>query len=240
MAELDLSKIFDHHGGLENWHKIKKIECNIEFGGLAFLMKMNMTGKVSRKVIVHTRAPIVEFEDFPKNGFRGIFNSSEAVIENFKGEIMQNLKDPRTRVSKSLFWSDLHLLYFAGYALWNYLNSPFIISYEGAHVLSCRTWKEMGQIWQKVQIKFKDQIPTHSPIQEFYFDEDLEMKRVDYNPVVFARWAKAAHYCQSHKIIEGFSFPTYRYVVPRKENGSARKGPKLVWIKIKDIKLVRT
>jgi len=31
-------------------------------------------------------------------------------------------------------WDDLHLAYFSGYAMWNYLTTPFLFAMEGFEV----------------------------------------------------------------------------------------------------------
>jgi hypothetical protein len=62
--------------------------------------------------------------------------------------------------------------------------------------------------------------------------------RLDYTAEVFGTWAKAAHYCWDHKNFSGLIVPTRRRVFPRKNDGTPRGFPTLVWIEADDLAVI--
>src|SRR5258708_8895748 len=77
-------------------------------------------------------------------------------------------------------WDALHLGYFLGYACWNYFTTPFLFAYPGVHVREDEPWREAGQHWRRLQVRFPPQIATHNPDQVFYFDTLRLQRRLGY------------------------------------------------------------
>jgi hypothetical protein len=154
------------------------------------------------------------------------------------------LQEKRERVRRSfgdfrhkIWWDNLDAMYFAGYALWNYLTMPFLLMHQDVVVEEVDNWQERGEKWRCLQVLFPEAIPTHSREQLFYFDNDKLLRRHDYTAEVFGGWAKAAHYSSEHKLFGGFVFPTRRQVFPRKPDRQPNRLITLVNIEIDDIDL---
>ena len=88
--------------------------------------------------------------------------------ESFKGHVL----DPP--------WDNLQLAYFAGYAMWNYLNTPFLFALPGVETEELQPWQENGGAWRRLKVTFPASIATHSAEQTFYFDQQGHLKRHDY------------------------------------------------------------
>jgi len=235
-----LEKVLESHGSLDTWQKFSTISATVRFGGLAFRSKFNNKGLRTRKVSISTKAPTSIFYDYPSTGYTGVFTKDEVRIEAASGQIIKIRKNPRDAFKSfrhNFYWDDLDLLYFAGYAGWNYFNSPFLLSYPGVEVRDLGSWSEKGQTWQKLGVKFPSSIPTHSENQVFYFDKDYRMVRFDYCPEVFAKWARGAHYCSNYTNWNGIWVPSKRKVVPNGNSNISKPFPTLVWIDVKDVKL---
>ena len=65
-------------------------------------------------------------------------------------------------------WDDLNLAYFSGYAMWNYLNTPFIFALPGFQTEEIEPWDENGEKRRRLKVAFPDHIATHCPEQIFH------------------------------------------------------------------------
>lgn len=113
-------------------------------------------------------------------------------------------------------WDQLHRLYFASYALWNYLAAPFLLAEPGVETTEIEPHIENGENWRRLHAKFPASIPTHSSEQIFYFDSTGLLRRHDYTVDIME--GAGANYCYDHKAFEGIIYPTLRRVVPRRNN----------------------
>jgi hypothetical protein len=236
-----LEKVLTAHGGTERWLSYNEINVKMRFGGLAFLSKFNRKGLKERTIVISIHEPKVVLHDFPGTGKRGFFTADRVWIESKNGQRLSERLNPRNSFKKTrrkFYWDNLDLLYFTGYASWNYFNSPFLLGRHDVITTEKGPWKENGETWQRIEAIFPDRIPTHCRKQVFYFDELFRMRRLDYDPEVFASWAKAAHYCDEFKLCSGLLMPMQRKVVPRSKNGKSKSKPVLVWIKIKEVTLI--
>jgi hypothetical protein len=232
-----LSNVINAHGGLDRWKEILTVVPTLTFGGLAFQSRFNNAGLVERKIKVSVRKPKVILEDFPEKSYRGFFTPDKVWIEH-RGEVVQHRFFPREAFKSlrhSFYWDDLDLLYFAGYAGWNYFNSPFLLAYEGVETREIEPWIEKGERWHRLEVKFPPSIPTHCQNQVFYFDQSYHMVRFDYCPEVYASWARGAHYCTAYKTWDGIRMPTRRKVFPNRANNKSTYFPTIVWIKVNHI-----
>jgi hypothetical protein len=146
--------------------------------------------------------------------------------------------DPRPefrRLRRQFRWDDLDLLYFAGYALWGYATAPFIFRRPGFEVEEADPWREDGETWRALRVRFPDAIPAHSRQQLYYFDDRGLLRRNDYTAEVFGSWARATHYCWDHETFDGIVVPTRRTAMPRRRNGRPLTAVSLVKIAIDDV-----
>ncbi len=134
-------------------------------------------------------------------------------------------------------WDALDILYFGGYAIWNYLCTPFLLDYPDVHLTRGADWEQGGETWRRLAARFPDTLPTHCRDQIFYIDDRGFIRRHDYTAEVIGGYACAAHYCDRHRTFDGILFPTRRRVLPRRRNNRSSPFPILVWIDIDRIEL---
>lgn len=231
-----IENLLDSNGGKEIWQNSRRVRIKLQFGGMAFFIKCNRKGLREREAWVAIHEQKVEWADFPFTNQKGFYTPDKVWIEDKDGQILASRSNPRRHLTLwgKLWWDDLDLLYFAGYACWNYFLMPYLFLYEEIKIVAMEEWEVSNEKWFKITLIFPEYIATHSPLQTFYFDKNFCLRRQDYDPLVFASWARAAHYCLSHQTFSGVRVPMRRIVVPRKSNGKSKSFPILVWINVFD------
>jgi hypothetical protein len=109
----------------------------------------------------------------------------------------------------STAWDPLHRAYFNGYALWTYLTTPFLLAMDGVRVEETEPWREDAETWRVLRAHFPDSIETHCPIQDFFFGEDLLLRRHDYTVTIAGGFA-AAQLTSDYTEAAGIRLPTRR------------------------------
>ncbi len=226
MALLD--HVLEAHGGLEGWQAIDHVAADLRSGGFGLASKLAAGPFHRYTTTVAAHEPRTVIEPYPEPGVRGIFAGDRVRLESSDGHTVAERAEPRRLFPgfrRRLWWDRLDALYFAGYALWNYLTTPLLLTSEGVEL------REQGR---ELHVTFPRCLPTHSREQIFYVDEKGLIVRLDYTAEVFGRWARAKHVCSAHERFGGLVFPTRRRVTLR---GLAR--PILVWIDVDAVRLRR-
>ena len=141
-------------------------------------------------------------EPFGGAGHRGVFERGTVRIEDSSGAVVARRDDPRpmfAKPSRIFHWDDLDQLYFGGYALWGYLNAPFVFADPRYEAREVEPWVEHGETWRGLEVSFPDDVPAHSKLQRFYFDERGCCGATTTRPRSSAVGRKAAHYCWDHQ-----------------------------------------
>ena len=63
--------------------------------------------------------------------------------------------------------------------MWTYLTTPLLLTMENVRVHEVEPWAEGNRTWRVLRVEFPDWIATHSRIQDFYFGNDLSLRRHD-------------------------------------------------------------
>jgi hypothetical protein len=236
-----VDKAIAAHGGIEPYRSADEIVIRIASGGAAFAMRFKHGALRSFEGRVSTSEPRTVISPYPRDGHRGVFDRGSVRIESDDGTVVAERKDPRAAfrsLRRNLWWDDLDLLYFAGYALWGYMATPFLFLRPGFELEEEEPWVENGERWERLKVQFPPDVPNHSREQVFYFDDAGLLRRLDYTAEVFGSWAKAAHLCHDHREFDGLVLPTRRRVFPRRRNNRPGPFPTLVWIDVEDVRLV--
>jgi hypothetical protein len=211
------------HGGADALDDVAELDVELRCGGLAF-QTHGAPAAMSLRAAVDAHAPRVVFTDFLAVGRTATFAPAHVAV----GERTRD--DPRRRFgSKRVRWDDLDLAYFCGYALWNYVTTPWLLRRAETKELPGR----------RLRATFPPDVPTHSRVQTFHFGQDGLLTRLDYTAEVFGRWARSAHVCGEHRRFGPIVAPTRRRVTPRLA-GRPLPGPTLVHIHIVDVVAKRT
>src|SRR5580692_5130680 len=160
-------------------------------------------------------------------GQDGVLDDVHLTVDLRKGESFRDRKWESP-------WDTLQLAYFAGYAMWTYMNGPFLFALPDVKTEELESWQENGEAWRRLKVTFPKRIATHSAQQTFYFDRQGLLKRHDYD-VDIAGGTPAAHYVSAPTDVLGIVVPTKHRIFPRQLDGSSAPAPLVVSIDISDI-----
>lgn len=234
-----LTEAIAAHGGEERWEQVEELTLHLRSGGFAPASKGRRRDVAAVQARVSTRRPRTVFADYGGSGRQGVFTGERVWIEE-DGEVVAERRDPREAFPygrRALWWDRLDLLYFAGYALWGYACTPFLLAHPGCEAREVEPWEEDGQTLRRLAVTFPEGLPVHSREQVFYFDRRGLLRRNDYTAEVFGGWARGAHHCEEHREFGGLVFPTRRRVYPRARTNRPRRFPTLVRIDLDRVEL---
>jgi hypothetical protein len=229
------------HGGRDRWQSVEVIEASFSSGGLAFAAHLQPFALKGLRVSLMPHSRHLALNGYCRSDWCGIWTPTHVQIIDGDDSVVAERCDPRTsfsRVSRQFRWDKFDLLYFAGYALWNYLSFPFILEAPGVRLATPGDTKVTSE--RRLTAEFDERVPTHSRLQTFHLDEAGLLFRHDYTADVIGRWATAANFCIASEQVDGLRFYTRRRVLPRFGEHRVSPVPTLVWIEIGDIRLVRT
>ena len=234
----DLAKFaMDAHGGLVRWRQLKTVSARLLVGGVLWGLK----GKDGILNDVHVTADLrkewASHWPFIKPNQHTSFQADRIAIETRDGQVVQERFNPRESFEGHTLdtpWDDLQLAYFAGYAMWTYLNTPFLFALPGLETEEIQPWQENGEVWRRMNVTFPSSIATHSAVQTFYFDQTGLLKRNDYD-VDISGGTPSAHYVSEFKEFSGIVVPTKRRVFGRQPDGKAAPDPLVVSIDLSEV-----
>lgn len=235
-----LSLTLEAHGGIENWNKFSKVFARIKAGGLTWERKQQPGILSDTNVIADTRRQFVLYQPNYDEQIQISFQAGRVALEKRSGPVIEELSDPRRSFDghlRSTPWTRLQAFYFAGYAIWTYLNAPFNFAGPGYQTMELEPWQENGEQWRRLRVSFPDSIATHSTIQTFYIDKTGLIRRHDYE-VQISEGVTSAHYLLDYIEVQGIKFPTRRVVyVRQQDNTPLLPEPVLVQVHLSDLKL---
>lgn len=159
------------------------------------------------ELVVDTRRPHATLRPFHRPNRAGVFDGDRVAIEE-NGAVVRERDGARAHARGHLRWDELDLLYFLGYALWNYAMTPYCFTWPGFVVRELEPWQGLDRL----EVTYPAGFPTHAPVQTFYIDGDGLVVRLDYVAEVFSDSALGAHLLEGHRDFGGFVFPTHRHV----------------------------
>jgi hypothetical protein len=234
-AEKIVQEAIEAHGGMTLWNSTESLDVEISARGFLFTAKRR---PVLRRVRMRasTREPRFFLFDHPKPGQTSeLAGRDEVRIVDSNGDVISRRTDPRAAFSglrRLVSWDDLDFIYFAGYATWNYLTTPFLLARPGFSFEAIGPLPGDMARFVPVRVTFPDDIPTHSRQQVLYFDGQRLLRRLDYTAEVVGRWAHAAHLCDEYRNFNGLRIPTRRRVLPLLFGLTPLPGPTLVSIDV--------
>ena len=164
----------------------------------------------------------LSYQPFTAEGLRSFYRPDLVAIEAADGTRLRERANPRNSFdghTPATPWDDLHLAYFSGYAMWNYLNTPFMFALPGFATEEIEPWNENGEAWRRLKVTFPSWVATHSPMQVFYVGSDGLITRLDYFANVTGA-VPTAHYMSEYRGINGIKIPTKRRAYRRNEDGT--------------------
>jgi hypothetical protein len=207
-----LASVLRNHGGLDRWHKLKKVSATIVSGGGLLPMKGIELNSSPLTGTATTQEESTVISPFGRSDWRMVFKPERVVIETNAGVVLEERSKPREAFAGHTMntpWDLLHRAYFNGYARWTYLNTPYLLAMPGFEVSEIAPWQEGAEHWRGLRARSPDAIASHSKEQEFYFGEDFLLRRHDYY-LEIAGGVPVAQYVYEIVQAGGFRFPSKR------------------------------
>ena len=217
-----LAEIIEAHGGAERWRQYTRVDATIVSGGGLFPLKGVPQDPSPRRMTAWLHEERSSVTPYGAPDQRTMFTPDRIAIEKLDGALVKERRAPRDSFAGHHMhtpWDPLHRAYFNGYALWTYLTTPFLLAMDGVRIEETEPWREGNQTWRVLRAYFPASIDTHSQIQDFFFGEDLKLRRHDYS-VNIAGGFGAAQLTSDYVVANGIHLPTKRRAYTR---GSDRR-----------------
>ena len=237
MTEL-LAKIIEAHGGLDRWDRFSKVEAMIVTDGALWGMKNLRQDQDPRRMTAWLHEQRSSVAPFGDPDWHTDFTPGRIAILKSDNSVVAERDDPRTSFAGHELptpWDPLQRAYFNGYALWTYLTTPFLLTLEGVQVEEIEAWTEADQSWRVLRARFPDTVATHSTVQDFFFGDDLLLRRHDYNVDVAGGFG-AAQLVSDYIEVDGIRLPSKRRAYRRGPDRSPIFDPLMVSIDIGDVR----
>ncbi len=231
-------------GGQRLWDTLAGLRIDISIGGPIWALKGWPTGATFDQIItMDTVRQRILFSPFTRPDREMVFDATTDTVkmQTLDGNTFESLSPARASFKGMLrnsAWDGLHLGYFLGYACWNYFTTPFLFTYPGVHAREIEPWREAGQTWRRLAVRFPPSIATHSPDQVFYFDSQGLQRRMDYVADVNGS-ALVGHYTSRHKSFDGLLVATRRRVFRRNPDNNVNLNLPSITLDIHDAELIR-
>ncbi|MCM0678883.1 hypothetical protein NCC78_30055 [Micromonospora phytophila] len=238
MNEL-LARVIDVHGGLDRWNELTSVSARVLGGGGLWVLKGQdgVLNDVVTRVELHRQ--VARTAPFGGPGLRSVVTPDRAAIETEAGEVVEERIHPRDAFAGhdvNTPWDRLHLAYFNGYAMSNYLTEPFLLAGPGFQIEELQPHREDGEVWRPLKVVFPDDVATHSREQIYYVDDAGHIRRHDYVTDVLGPNAPvAANYSFDPQEFDGILVPTRRLVYLTDGQGNVAKDTVIVSIELRDV-----
>lgn len=207
-----VAEILQAHGGVTRWNEYSRVEATIVSGGKLWGIKGQPQDATPRRMAVTLHRQWASVQPFGAPDQKTDFTADRVAIEKLDGHVVAELHSPRDSFAGHVLetpWNPLQRAYFNGYALWNYLTAPFLMSLPGVSVEEIEPVTDRGETWRGVRVHYPPHFASHSPAEEFYFDSDHLIRRHDYRVDVAGGFA-ARHYTDDIVEFDGIKVPTKR------------------------------
>ncbi len=224
------------HGGMERWHALNTIKVEASITGAIWFVKSQ--GDYLKNVVMtaNTRRERLTTE-FPGQDKRFVFEPPKLMMEHTDGTTIQVREDPEKSFIgqvRETPWDDLHVAYFQGEALWTYLTTPFLYTYEGFTTKEISPIQVDDETWRRLHVIFPESVKSHTREQISCFGPDGLLRRHDYTVDILGG-ATGLNYASQYRTVNGIVFPTKRRIYAYEGDYKRVPDPLLVSIDVAGI-----
>jgi hypothetical protein len=219
------------HGGLARWNKVKAVKVEASITGGIWWVKGKGDFLKTVTVTAETASERVTL-DLPEKNKRATFEPARIVLETTSGtpiEIRDNPEKSFEGQQRDTPWDDVQVAYFAGEALWTYLNTPFLYTHEGFATEEVAPIRVENETWRRLKVTFPDAVKSHTREQISCFGPDGLLRRHDYTVDILGG-ATGLNYASDYRDVDGIIVPTKRRVYAYEGDYVLVKEPLLVAI----------
>jgi hypothetical protein len=231
-------------GGGRLWSTLRGLKIGLSIGGPIWAMKGWPPGRTFDQVVtLQVAREHIVFSPFTRPDQQMVFDAAtdSVTMQTLGGEPVETLTPARPAFKPMLrnsAWDARHLGYFLGYACWNYFTTPFLFTYPNVQAREIEPWREAGQVWRRLQVRFPPEIATHNPDQVFYFDTLGMQRRLDYVTEVSGS-TLVGHYTSRYQSFDGLLVATRRRVFRRNPDNTVNLNLSSITLDIHDVELIR-
>lgn len=233
-----LRAVLEAHGGLERWRLYQRVHATIVSGGGFFALKGVLQDAEPRQMLASLHEQRVLLHPYGAPDQRSVFTPERIAIEKPNGTVVAERLAPKDSFAGHQMhtpWDPLQRAYFNGEALWTYLTTPFVLAMAGVRVEETEPWVEDRETWRVLRAYFPGSIETHSLVQDFYFGEDMLLRRHDYNVNIAGGYA-AAQLTSDYVEANGIRLPTKRLAYTRGPDRQPVHDMRMVWIDLSHVR----
>jgi hypothetical protein len=224
------------HGGLERWHEISTIRVAASITGAIWFVKSQGDYLKDIVMTVDTKREKM-VTDFPGQDKRFVFEPSKLVLARSDGTAIQIRENPEQSFAgqqRDTPWDDLNVAYFQGEALWTYLTTPFLYTYDGFVTEEIAAIQVDGETWRRLKVTFPESVRSHSREQISCFGPDGLLRRHDYTVDILGG-ATGLNYASECRTVGGIVIPTKRRIYSYEGNYVPIMEPVLVAIDMREV-----
>ncbi|MGY4347125.1 hypothetical protein ACVWXM_003592 [Bradyrhizobium sp. GM7.3] len=141
------------HGGLQRWNQFEQVAADLQQGGVLWSLKGEPETLQQTTVTVGLRQEWASHSPFGAERRRSRFEPGRVALEAADGTVLDELRDPRSSFAGHTLqtpWTDLQLAYFAGCAMWTYLNTPFVLAWPGVEAEELEPVRTNDGLWRRL------------------------------------------------------------------------------------------
>jgi len=232
-----LAAVLDAHGGMDRWLNFAQFDATIVSGGGFFGLKGFLPDPSPRRVTMWLHEQRSSVTPYGAADQRTMFTPDRIAIEKLDGTLVAERRAPRDSFAGHQMhtpWDPLHLAYFNGEALNTYFTTPFLLAMSDVRVEEIEPWKEGPETWRVLRAYFPGSIETHCLVQDFFFGDDLMLRRHDYQVNVAGGFG-AAQLTSEYREAAGIRLPTRRRAYTRGSDRRPILDMLMVYIDISEI-----
>jgi hypothetical protein len=233
-----LEEVLKARGGAELWESYSTVETSFAVGGQLLNTKVSSIVPVEpgpiplMRMLISTKGQDSQWRQEMAPGTVGHYSPSYVAIKSEDGEVLSERRRPRDAFSGHDLetpWDALHRTYFAGCAVWTYLNTPFLFTLPGVKVEEVQNVRDQRPGVRALRVTLPHDIASHASVQTFYFDEDFLLVRQDYSLEV-AGGRHVAHFADRHVSADGLMVPTRRRAYLCDGDHNVLRDRLMIWI----------
>jgi hypothetical protein len=223
------------HGGLDRWREARTIELDLSIGGAIWYVKgcPDVLRDISMRVGAGEEYVTTTYAD---RDLRTTFRPDLVTVERQDGTVIERFEDPERAFQDDGPWTEVHVAYFSGEALWTYLNVPFLYTRDDFATEEIEPIEVGGERWRRLRVTFPESVKSHTREQISCFGPDGLLRRHDYTVDILGG-ATGLNYADGYREAGGILFPARRRVYAYEGDYRLVPEPLLVSIDIRDIRI---
>jgi hypothetical protein len=227
------------HGGLKRWNKVQAVKMEGSITGAIWYVKSkpNYLKNVIMTADAKTERVVTEF---PGQDKRSTFEPNRVAVGKLDGTVVEERENPEQSFEgqeRDSPWDDIHAAFFSSEALWTYLTTPFLYTYQGFATEEIAPIRVEDETWRRLKVTFPDYVKSHTREQISCFGPDGLLRRHDYTVDILGG-ATGLNYAYDYHDVGGIIVPTKRRVYAWEGDYQLVKEPLLVAIDMREITVI--